>query len=394
MNNTKPVLCPVCYNNDIKVFFIMENIPILCNALTDSYEAAICSEREDISLAFCFKCGHIFNTNFNPNNIYYDSNYNNSLFFSDIYLKYTKRLINDIMANHDLHGKYVFDIGCGDGAFLKLLCSLGYCYGFGFDPTIDSKTADFETGSKISFFKGYYDKSHQNILADLMCTRHVLEHVFDLNHFVNTLASGTNYDGLLVTEVPNVEYILENDSFFDIIYEHYNYFSEMSLSHILNRCGFDDISIEESFGRQYLLAKSRRLLSPGNHQQNNPLKLDSLFAKACRFSEDYKSTVSNWEQIIDKYSTMNSKIFIWGAGSKGIMFLNMIKNNNSIYKAVDINPNKTNKYIPGTGHEVVYCDTLNFYKPDVIINMNNIYLDEIKRSCKSLNLHTEIINIS
>ena len=48
----------------------------------------------------------------------------------------------------------------------------------------------------------------------------------------------------------------------------------------------------------------------------------------------------------------NNSIYIWGAGTKGCIFLNHCKNSNLLINkikfAIDINPNKIGKYLPGS----------------------------------------------
>ena len=59
--------------------------------------------------------------------------------------------------------------------------------------------------------------------------------------------------------------------------------------------------------------------------------------------------------------------------------------------AVDINPHKHGHYMPGTGHEVVAPESMQNYRPDVVIVMNEIYTEEIRRQLAGLGLEPEII---
>ena len=68
---------------------------------------------------------------------------------------------------------------------------------------------------------------------------------------------------------------------------------------------------------------------------------------------------------------------MWGAGSKGVTFLNMIDSRYQIEYVIDINPRKHGKYIPGTGQKIVSPEFLREYIPDIVIVMNLIYENEI-----------------
>jgi hypothetical protein len=83
-------------------------------------------------------------------------------------------------------------------------------------------------------------------------------------------------------------------------------------------------------------------------------------------------------------------VIIWGAGSKGVTFLNIFKKFNIDY-AVDINPNKQGKYVPGSGQEIIPPKFLKTYKPDILIIMNPIYKKEIEKIIRDLKIKTKIL---
>jgi hypothetical protein len=88
---------------------------------------------------------------------------------------------------------------------------------------------------------------------------------------------------------------------------------------------------------------------------------------------------------------LGERVVVWGAGSKGVTFLNTFKDQNLIEYAVDINPRKQGMYIPGTGQKIVSPFFLSEYQPSVIIVMNPIYQDEIEKSLDSLGFDYRLI---
>ena len=60
---------------------------------------------------------------------------------------------------------------------------------------------------------------------------------------------------------------------------------------------------------------------------------------------------------------------------------------------VDINPNRQNTYMAGTGQKIISPDFLREYQPDLVIVMNSIYYEEIKQTLSRLSLDPEIITI-
>jgi hypothetical protein len=81
---------------------------------------------------------------------------------------------------------------------------------------------------------------------------------------------------------------------------------------------------------------------------------------------------------------------LWGGGSKAVAFLTTIKLQAGLDYVVDINPYKHGTFLPGVGQEVVSPEFLQGYRPDVVIVMNSIYLDEIGRDLEGLGLVPEL----
>lgn len=79
--------------------------------------------------------------------------------------------------------------------------------------------------------------------------RHVLEHIYDTYNFLLELKKHSDKTSIIYIEVPSLEYINDNCTFFDLYYEHINYFRIENFQNI-----FDNIlHIETTFGKQYIL---------------------------------------------------------------------------------------------------------------------------------------------
>jgi hypothetical protein len=60
---------------------------------------------------------------------------------------------------------------------------------------------------------------------------------------------------------------------------------------------------------------------------------------------------------------------------------------------VDINPYKHGMYLAGTGHEIVPPQFLQAYRPNVVIIMNPIYCDEIRRDLEDMRITAELMAV-
>ena len=84
---------------------------------------------------------------------------------------------------------------------------------------------------------------------------------------------------------------------------------------------------------------------------------------------------------------------MWGGGSKGVTFLNIMKAGREVSFVVDINPHKQGKYAAGSGQQIVAPEALVADPPAVIIVMNPLYQDEIEAMVTSLGIEAEIVGV-
>jgi FlaA1/EpsC-like NDP-sugar epimerase len=103
--------------------------------------------------------------------------------------------------------------------------------------------------------------------------------------------------------------------------------------------------------------------------------------------------VERWRQNLETMKRSRKKVVVWGAGSKGVTFLNTFGSENPTQYVVDINPHKQGKFVPGTGQEVVPVEFLRAYQPDAVLVMNPNYRGEIEKSIAELGLHTELMAV-
>jgi hypothetical protein len=87
-------------------------------------------------------------------------------------------------------------------------------------------------------------------------------------------------------------------------------------------------------------------------------------------------------------------VAVWGAGSKGVSFLNLVSAGQDVSYVVDVNPNKTGLYIPGTGQIVSSPDELEGRELATVVVMNPLYVEEIRATLAGLGLHPEVVAVS
>ena len=310
----------------------------------------------------------------------YSPAYDNSQHFSSTFQAYAKRLVDRLVTTYNLNDVSVVDIGCGRGDLLSLLARRGGNRGFGFDPSFDPSAGSLSAiGVDIS--QQYFTREHAtDISPALVCCRHVLEHVFDPIKFLSAMRETLSVDRapILYLEVPNGEHQLRNAGIWDYIYEHYSYFSRHSLQIALRKAGFEILRIEEDFGGGFLCADVRPShASTVVRRTADPQKSGDDFRHS---SDGLRRKLAHWNDWAAALRDAGRSATVWGAGSKGVMFVNLLglQAPDPIEFVIDQNPGKHGRYLACCGLVVSGPDRLTESSVDELVVMNEIYLPEIR----------------
>lgn len=353
--------------NNLSVVFQQNNVPVFQNKVYPSFEMAREAEKGEVELVQSLISGFVFNNSFQPHIMDYDVHYQNeqanSIFFQK-HLSYVLQLLKGF----GIQNKKVVEVGCGKGVFFDMMLNEGIdCWGF--DPTYE--------GNNQRIKKVYFDESRKGIAADVIIMRHTLEHITKPFSFLHTIAKANDYKGFLFVEVPTFDWIVNKQAFWDIFYEHCNYFTEQSLG-----CMFDDATTGNFFGGQYIylwadLSKIKNTI-PANLQFT-------------RFN------TSAFREKFNEYKVMLKDLgsfAVWGAGAKGSTFLNLLdKEREAVQYVIDINPAKQNKFIAGTGHAIHSPEILLQQPVNNILIMNENYRDEIENQIAQYNISINILSL-
>jgi hypothetical protein len=385
--------CPVCKSSDIKNSIAINDMPVYCNVLFDNQENAVTVSKGDIHLGYCNDCGHVFNYAFDKSLMDYTADYENSLHFSPIFNQYAEELAQRLIDTYNIRGKEIVEIGCGKGDFLKMLCDRGENQGHGFDRSFDPTRNPDDVPKNITFHQDFFDEQYSHLNPELICCRHVLEHIDEPQAFLQNLREiigGRN--PVIYFEVPNALYTLKDLGIWDLIYEHCGYFTQNSLERVFVSSGYEILDIGESFGGQFLYIEARPTEdSTTIFSEDKKSRLQELAVYVNDFEANYNATVDKWFHVLNELRQLNSTAVVWGGGSKGVTFLNILKPGETISYVIDVNPHKHNKFVAGTGQQVKEPSFLKTYQPKKVVIMNPIYRDEIETCIKGLGLNIEVV---
>jgi hypothetical protein len=81
---------------------------------------------------------------------------------------------------------------------------------------------------------------------------------------------------------------------------------------------------------------------------------------------------------------------VWGAGAKGVNFLNVVPGASAMNAVIDLNPHKQGRYASGTGTPIVPPAELVGRRISSVIVMNPVYYQEIVEMASALDRNLEI----
>ena len=271
-------------------------------------------------------------------------------------------------------GAHIVEVGAGQGSFARALLDQDQTIAVeGYDPAWRGRNG--AVTPRLHMYADTLDKTCRP--ADLVVSRHTIEHIPDVVGFARTLAAVAP---VVCLETPDVEWTLRNGQALDFSYEHCSLFTPRAMSALFARCGLMPSSHERVYDGQYLWSVARTSGSPPCDDQ-----APADFSDWPRRKEEF---VAHWRAICED---AHGSVYVWGAAGKGVMFASLIDPDGRLLTAaVDSNEAKHGKFFPMTGVPVVGPDALR--DGATVIVMNPIYRDEIERrivaSGRSVNVHS------
>jgi SAM-dependent methyltransferase len=382
--------CLGCKGSNIDSLFTLQ-VPADCSVLFPTGHAARACQQARIDIVFCRRCGLIFNRSYDSTLLRYDEHYDNSLSASPSFQDYARKLVYRLCETYSLERKRIIEIGCGKGDFLRALCDAGNSYGTGYDPSFVESAGS--VGGTVKFVQDYYSEAYTSEPVDFLCCRHVLEHIENPFEFLCFLrrSLASHDDVAIYFEVPNAHFVFSDSGLWDIIYPHVCYFSLSALDALFRRAGFEILRSGTSFGNQFLYLEahlpSESPISTGTSESKTQARPPTE-----AFKERFQNIVVAWSSYLQAIARERKRVAFWGAGAKGVTFLNLVPHASKIECVVDSNVRKQGMYVPGTGQPISSPDHLRNYQPDIVIVLNPLYAQEISSTLSGLDVKSEVVS--
>jgi hypothetical protein len=334
-----------------RVLLRLVDVPVYQNKMFEGIEAALACPRGEVRLAQDQSTGFVANIAFDPDALTYDESYQNEQGHSSLFQAH----LADVLGAIDRHFRAarILEIGCGKGAFVDMLRAGGHDAG-GVDPAYEGNSPHIV---KAAFEPGL------GLRGDAIVMRHVLEHIPRPLDFLGNVRDANGGTGRIYIEVPCFDWILREHAWFDVFYEHVNYFRLGDFHRmfgVVHEAG-------HLFGGQYLYAIA---------------ELSSLRDPATAAGFERVEVPQDFFSAIDSClaGAGSGKRIVWGAAAKGVMFSHHARARGlSLDFAVDINPAKQGMFLAGSGLPVLSPGSAlrRMAGGDTIYVMNSNYIGEI-----------------
>ena len=279
----------------------------------------------------------------------------------------------------------IIDIGANDGTLLSFFPKKSFRVAV--DPV-----KKFAKGSKkyanyvVSDFFNY--KSVGKVLkekkADIVTAISCFYDMEDPNKFVGDVNKILDDNGIFVIQQNYLVKMLTQNAFDNIVHEHLEYYSLISLQNLLDKHGMEvfDLELRELNGgsfRTYICKTGKRSISNAVYEQMELEKLINLKRKKIYtdFSKRIKKVKKNAYDFIKEQTEKGKKVYVYGASTRGNTLLQYFNlDNKFIKKAVERNPEKWGTKIASVEIPIISEAQARREKPDYMLVLPWFFKEE------------------
>lgn len=240
--NTENKTCRICGSTELETITTLLNHPMVTGPVTKAPKTVPTC---DLEVGLCHRCGTCVLINTDTDRLPYDDEYTSSCVAygrTKSVDEQTDSFIEFIRRADKAPSDKVLEIGCYDGALMRLLEARCMFNMLGCEPCIPAANEAREKGHNVRF--GKFSANDYSEL-DMVIARNVLEHTTSPNQFVRDAASTLKRNGAFVVEVPAGEHYIRDGILGTIVPQHPCYFGTYSLQRLLGD-HFKAATIEEN----------------------------------------------------------------------------------------------------------------------------------------------------
>ena len=285
--------------------------------------------------------------------------------FSKTMVELRRYQYKHLIDSYHLEGKKFIEVGCGQGEFLKVLSEFPVeVHGIEHDPHL----VELARAQGLDVTEGFTETEDTRFaggLYDVFLSFNFLEHQPDPSTMLQAIYRNLEDDAMGLITVPSFEYIMDHNSYYELIRDHLAYYTFETLTPLLERNGFQ-VEECEVINRDTLSVIVRK------RPQMDTENLLECYVNLKREMETYMKYLDAWDK----------KVAIWGASHQGFTLAATTKLGEKARYIIDSAPFKQGKFAPASHLPVVGQDHFHEHPVDAIIITAPGYTDEIAASIR------------
>ena len=285
--------------------------------------------------------------------------------FSKTMVELRRYQYKHLIDSYHLEGKKFIEVGCGQGEFLKVLSEFPVeVHGIEHDPHL----VELARAQGLDVTEGFTETEDTRFaggLYDVFLSFNFLEHQPDPSTMLQAIYRNLEDDAMGLITVPSFEYIMDHNSYYELIRDHLAYYTFETLTPLLERNGFQ-VEECEVINRDTLSVIVRK------RPQMDTENLLECYVNLKREMETYMKYLDAWDK----------KVAIWGASHQGFTLAATTKLGEKARYIIDSAPFKHGKFAPASHLPIVGPDHFHEHPVDAIIITAPGYTDEIAASIR------------
>lgn len=285
--------------------------------------------------------------------------------FSKTMVELRRYQYKHLIDSYHLEGKKFIEVGCGQGEFLKVLSEFPVeVHGIEHDPHL----VELARAQGLDVTEGFTETEDTRFaggLYDVFLSFNFLEHQPDPSTMLQAIYRNLEGDAMGLITVPSFEYIMDHNSYYELIRDHLAYYTFETLTPLLERNGFQ-VEECEVINRDTLSVIVRK------RPQMDTENLLECYVNLKREMETYMKYLDAWDK----------KVAIWGASHQGFTLAATTKLGEKARYIIDSAPFKQGKFAPASHLPIVGPDHFHEHPVDAIIITAPGYTDEIAASIR------------
>lgn len=285
--------------------------------------------------------------------------------FSKTMVELRRYQYKNLIQNYHLEGKRFIEVGCGQGEFLKVLTEFPVeAHGIEHDPHL----VELARAQGLDVMEGFTETEDTRFpggLYDVFLSFNFLEHQPDPGTMLQAIYRNLEDDAVGLITVPSFEYIMDHNSYFELIRDHIAYYTFETLTPLLERNGFQ-VEECEVINRDTLsvIVKKRPQMDTEN--------LLDCYVNLRKEMESYMKYLDAWDK----------KIAMWGGSHQGFTLAATTKLGDKAQYIIDSAPFKHGKFAPSSHLPIVPPEYFLDHPVDAIIITAPGYTEEIAASIR------------